>query len=166
MDPYNQYPIEELTENALAKKSQNRKLVARLRKQKPQKLEQNFQRLHEEVFEEINCLNCANCCKTTSPVFTESDINRISRSFKMKPAEFIETYLYMDDEEDYVLQKAPCAFLLDDNTCLIYDIRPKACRDYPHTQRKGIRKRLALSLKNTEICPAVFQIFERLQQEF
>jgi len=94
----------------------------------------------------------------------EADINRIARSFKMKPAEFIEQYLYMDDEEDYVLQESPCAFLLEDNTCLIYEIRPKACRDYPHTNRKGIRKRLGLSLKNTEICPAVFEIFERLQK--
>lgn len=155
---------EGLKEQALAKKSQNRKLSAKLRKWKPQKLEQHFHQLHEEVFEKIDCLQCANCCKTTSPVFTESDINRISRSFKMKPDEFIETYLYMDDEEDYVLQEAPCHFLLEDNKCLIYDIRPIACRDYPHTNRKGIRKRLALSLKNTEVCPAVFEIFERLNK--
>lgn len=156
---------ENLAEQALAKKSQNRKLLSKLKKLKPQKLEQQFHSLHDEVFQEIDCLTCANCCKTTSPVFTESDINRLSRSFKMKPTVFIENYLYMDDEEDYVLQTAPCPFLLEDNTCLVYENRPKACRDYPHTNRKGIRKRLSLSLKNTEVCPAVFEIFERLQKE-
>jgi Fe-S-cluster containining protein len=84
----------------------------------------------------------------------------------MKPKEFIDTYLYMDDEEDYVLHVAPCPFLLEDNTCLVYENRPKACRDYPHTNRKGIRKRLSLSLKNTEVCPAVFEIFERINAIF
>jgi Fe-S-cluster containining protein len=157
---------EGLKEKAVAQKKQNRKLTAKLRKVKPQKLEQTFHHLHEEVFEEIDCLQCANCCKTTSPVFTESDINRLSRNFKMKPKEFIDTYLYMDDEEDYVLHVAPCPFLLEDNTCLVYENRPKACRDYPHTNRKGIRKRLSLSLKNTEVCPAVFEIFERINAIF
>lgn len=156
---------EHLKEKALAKKSQNRKFSAKLRKWKPQKLESTFHQLHDEVFEEIDCLECANCCKTTSPVFTESDINRLSRSFKMKSGVFKETYLYLDHEGDYVLQTAPCPFLLQDNKCLVYEDRPKACRDYPHTNRKGIRKRLSLSLKNTEICPAVFEIFERLQKE-
>jgi Fe-S-cluster containining protein len=133
---------QDLLARAHAKKKENRKLVKQLRKQKPNKLDEAFQILHEEVFEEIDCLSCANCCKTTSPVFTERDISRLAKSFRMKPSQFVEAYLYLDDEEDYVLQQAPCPFLGDDNYCSIYDIRPKACRDYPHTQRKNIYKRL------------------------
>ncbi|MEZ5067203.1 MAG: YkgJ family cysteine cluster protein [Bacteroidia bacterium] len=41
-----------------------------------------------------------------------------------------------------VLKKSPCPFLLDDNHCSIYSIRPQACREYPHTIRKNIYFRL------------------------
>ncbi len=96
--------------------------------------------LHEEEFSRTNCLECANCCKTTGPLFTQKDISRISRHFKMKPGGFIEEYLRLDEENDYVLQQVPCPFLGSDNYCSIYDQRPKACREYPHTDRKDFHK--------------------------
>ena len=74
----------------------------------------------------------------------------------------ITTYLRMDEEGDYVLQKSPCAFLGTDNYCSIYDIRPLACREYPHTDRKNIHQILDLTLKNTEVCPAVADIVVKL----
>ena len=38
--------------------------------------------LHEDQFSKINCLECANCRKTTSPIFTNRDISRISKYLK------------------------------------------------------------------------------------
>ncbi len=32
---------------------------------------------------------------------------------------------------------SPCPFLGDDNYCSVYEARPKACREYPHTDRKN-----------------------------
>ncbi|MBS9525146.1 YkgJ family cysteine cluster protein [Litoribacter ruber] len=125
-----------------------------------------FHREHENSFREIDCLSCANCCKTTSPIFISTDIERISKTLKMKTGEFIDTYLRMDEEGDYVLQKSPCSFLLDDNTCLIYEDRPKACREYPHTDRKNMTGILALTLRNTLVCPAVLRIFQVFSREF
>ncbi|MFK7970850.1 MAG: YkgJ family cysteine cluster protein [Bacteroidia bacterium] len=145
---------------------QNKALLNKLRKIKPNKLDKAFHDLHEEAFSHMDCLDCANCCKTTSPVFTEKDIQRIARHLRMRPAHFTETYLRLDEDEDYVLQESPCAFLLDDNTCMVYDVRPRACRGYPHTDRVGMRKILKLTLKNTEVCPAVFGIWERLREEY
>ena len=66
-------------------------------------------------------------------------------------------------DSDYVLKSSPCTFLADDNTCNIYDVRPKACREYPHTNRKNFEKISALTLKNITICPATFNIVEALR---
>lgn len=69
-----------------------------------------MQELHEDVFAHTDCLTCANCCKTTGPLFTQSDIERISKYLKLKPQQFIETYLRVDEDKDYVLQSVPCTF--------------------------------------------------------
>ena len=71
----------------------------------------------------------------------------------------------MDEEHDYVLQKSPCFFLGEDNKCSIYEDRPLACREYPHTDRKNMHQILNLTLKNVEICPAVVQITEQITSE-
>ena len=78
---------------------------------------------------------------------------------KLKEAHFIEKYLRMDEEGDYVLKSSPCVFLNEtENTCQIYDNRPLACAEYPHTDRKNMIQILDLTVKNTEICPAVASI--------
>jgi len=83
--------------------------------------------LHEEAFSNINCLDCANCCKNHSPTFKTPDIKRISKALRLKESVFIEQYLKIDEDNDYVLQQSPCAFLNADNTCQIYDDRPSDC---------------------------------------
>lgn len=134
-----------------------------LKRTNSRKLDENFHNLHEEVFEEIDCLSCANCCKTTSPIFLPGDIERIAKSLKMKAGAFIDTYLKIDEDNDYVLQNSPCAFLDDENYCIIYEYRPRACREYPHTNRKKIIQLLDLTYKNTLVCPAVLDVVERLK---
>lgn len=127
-------------------------------KKKPKNLDAQFHTGHDRAFSKIDCLNCANCCKTTSPIFRDIDIKRISKSLRLKESEFIRSYLRIDEDKDYVLQKSPCSFLNDDNTCSIYEDRPLACREYPHTDRKNMHQILAITEKNTEICPAVAKI--------
>lgn len=150
-------------EKAIAQKKQNKKLVQKLRKLPSKKLDNLFRENHEEVFDEIDCLACANCCKTTSPIFRDIDIERLSKRLKTSTSDFIDAYLHMDNENDYVLKSSPCTFLQEDNKCSVYEDRPLACREYPHTNRKKMHQILNLSLKNTEVCPAVAQIFENLR---
>ncbi|MEQ8574383.1 MAG: YkgJ family cysteine cluster protein, partial [Fulvivirga sp.] len=107
-----------------------------------------------------------NCCKTTSPIFKDRDIDRLAAHLKMKPGDFIEQYLHLDGENDYVLNVAPCPFLMDDNTCSVYEHRPRACREYPHTDRKKMAGILSLTYKNTMVCPAVLEIVERMKKGF
>ena len=122
--------------------------------------------MHNSVFSNINCLECANCCKTTGPLFTDKDINRIAKHLNYKPSKFTEKYLQIDEDRDYVLKSLPCIFLSKDNSCSIYNLRPKACREFPHTDRIKQSQLLNLTQQNTEVCPAVFKIIEQLKQEF
>lgn len=149
-------------ENAEKRKELNAKLVEKLKRKKPANLDQVFQAAHDKVFEEIDCLQCANCCKTTSPVFYMKDIERAAKALRMKPAHFIDQYLKIDEDKDYILKSAPCPFLDYENYCTIYKDRPTACREYPHTDRKRMVQILDLTLKNTAICPAVARIFNHL----
>src|SRR6056297_112143 len=160
----NQIPIMEIKNRAQDLWQENKIFFARLKKKKPKKLDKTVHELHDEVFQEIDCLDCANCCKSISPTLYDKDIERLSKNLKIKPSQFLEEYLYLDDEGDYVFKQTPCPFLLPDNYCQVYESRPKACREYPHTDRSRFYQLLNLTLKNSLICPAVFELIERLKQ--
>jgi len=118
--------------------------------------------LHQEAFNKIDCLQCANCCKNYSPRFKTPDIKRISRHLKMKEGEFIETYLRLDEEGDYVVKSTPCPFLGPDNYCSIYAERPSDCHRFPYTDEDVIMKRPSLTQKNSTFCPIVYYVLEKL----
>jgi len=139
-----------------------KKTLKKWKQSKSKDLDQKFHAADEQEFKKMDCLTCANCCKTTSPIFRDADIRRISKHLRMKEAQFISNYLKMDDESDYVLQKSPCHFLGTDNKCDIYDVRPLACREYPHTDRKNMYQILDLTVQNTLICPAVSRIVQKI----
>jgi len=140
-------------------------LIKKLKKKKPRNLDDIVQELHDEAFSTFNCLDCANCCKTIGPRLIDKDIERLAKHLKMKISDFIEKYILTDEDGDFVFREHPCPFLLPDNYCMVYENRPKACREYPHTDRKRFYQILDLSHKNCETCPVVFEIFEELKKE-
>lgn len=135
-----------------------KKVFRKMKQAKPNDLDQKFHKGHEAEFKKMDCLSCANCCKTTSPIFRDADIRRISKHLRIKEGKFISDFLRMDEEQDYVLKSSPCSFLDNDNTCSIYDVRPLACREYPHTDRKNMFQVLEITAENSLICPAVARI--------
>lgn len=120
--------------------------------------------LHEEAFQKIDCLQCAACCKNYSPRFKTPDIKRISKHLRMKEGDFIETYLDLDKEGDYVVNSKPCPFLGEDNFCSIYDQRPSDCQRFPYTDEDVILKRPVITLKNSTFCPITYYVLERLRE--
>ncbi len=139
-------------------------LAKNLKKMQPRLLDEYVHELHEKVFEEINCLDCGNCCRTLGPRITSKDIEKMAKATGKKEAAFIQEYLRIDEDQDYVFKSMPCPFLQADNICQIYPSRPKACREYPHTDRKKFFQLIDLSLENTKTCPAVQKIFDQLGQ--
>lgn len=156
--------LKELPKKAKEKQTENKKFFTKLKKKPPKNLDYVMQELHEDEFQKTDCLTCANCCKTTGPLFTNADVERIAKSFRQKPQQFIKNYLRVDDENDYVLQSVPCTFLGPDNYCSIYDVRPKACREFPHTDRKKFQQISNLTMKNVAICPAAYNIVEEMKK--
>ena len=118
--------------------------------------------LHEEAFSKINCLECAACCKNYSPRFKTPDLKRIAKHLKMKEGDFIEKYLVLDQEGDYVVKSKPCPFLGQDNYCGIYDVRPSDCARFPYTDEDVILKRPVITLKNSTFCPITYFVLEKL----
>lgn len=156
--------LKHLPKLAKDKHKENKTFFTKLKKKPPKHLDYIMQDIHEDEFERTDCLDCANCCKTTGPLFTDKDVDRVAKHFRMKPVQFIAQYLRVDEDNDYVLQSVPCTFLGDDNYCSIYDVRPKACREFPHTDRKKFQQISHLTMKNVEICPAAFNIVEEMKK--
>ncbi len=153
-------------EEAKILKAENTKFLNRLKQKPPKKLDVTVQQIHDEVFEEVDCLACANCCSTTSPIITDKDTERIAKHLRMKVVDFEKQYTRFDGDGDRVFLNQPCEFLASDNYCLIYDVRPKACAEYPHTNRKRFHQINKITAANTLICPAVNKVLSKLKEVF
>jgi len=154
----------DIQDESWKKKSQERKTVyARfLKTAKVQKVLKQLPALHEEAFSKIDCLDCAACCKNYSPRFKTPDIKRISKHLGLRESVFIDHYLRLDEDGDYVVKQTPCPFLGMGNKCDIYDVRPSDCSRFPYTDEDVLLKRQAITMKNASFCPAVFYVLEKL----
>jgi len=143
-------------------KEQQKKFKSYLERADKNKVLKALPRLHDLAFEKIDCLQCAACCKNYSPRFKTPDIKRISKHLGLKESAFIETYLNVDEEGDFVVKATPCPFLGTDNYCSIYDVRPSDCARFPYTNEDVFIKRQKLTLKNASFCPIVVSVLEGL----
>lgn len=131
-------------------------------KKKLDKMDTIVHELHNRFSSEINCLQCANCCRSLGPAIYDKDIDRMAKALRMKPSDVVANYLKIDEDGDYVFQSMPCPFLMPDNYCSIYESRPKACREYPHTDRKKFSQIYKLTVKNTQTCPIAYEVLKEL----
>jgi len=143
---------QKLYKNFLAKASKNAVLKA-------------IPELHDQAFARIDCLKCARCCKNYSPRFKTPDIKRISRLLQLKESVFIEKYLRLDEDGDYVAVSKPCPFLAEDNQCSIYENRPSDCKRFPYTDEDVLLKRPRLTQINSTFCPIVVSVLEGLLEK-
>lgn len=148
------------------KKKEIKRFFERLKKLKPNNLDRITNQLHDEAFTDIDCLQCANCCRTTGPLLKDKDIERLSHQLKLKPGVFTERHLRIDEDHDYVFKQLPCPFLGEDHYCRVYESRPNACRNYPHTQQRDIYQKLTITYHNTFICPAVSKVVDGLMKVY
>lgn len=156
--------LKEKIEQAKSNRKDINKYLTKLGKRPPKNLDDTFHELHDEAFQNIDCLDCANCCKTTSPIFYDKDVERMAAHFKVKPATFYNEYLKTDEDGDQVFKSSPCPFLQEDNKCMAYEFRPKACREFPHTNRKRMHQILDITAKNTRLCPAVADLVAKMMK--
>ncbi len=82
------------------------------------------------------CARCGNCCRWPGPVRVDNDeIEEIARFLEMSPDEFRSRFIRLiNDRTALSLTEKPdgsCAFL-EGNDCLIHDVKPNQCRDFPN----------------------------------
>jgi hypothetical protein len=155
-----------IIDRAKKNKNENKKFLEKLKKLAPKDLDQITNQLHDDAFDEIDCLECANCCASTGPLLLNKDIDRLAKSLKQKPSIFAENYLRIDEDNDYVFKQIPCPFLGTDKYCSVYSDRPNACREFPHTQQRNILQKLKITQLNTTICPAVAMVLDGLKENY
>ncbi len=150
----------------LAKKAEaSSKHLFRKHKKIVEKLDDHVAVLHEKYTAQYDCLACGNCCRSLGPFLTDRDIDKIAKALHLKPSAVVEKYIRIDEDGDYVFKIMPCPFLMPDNYCQIYENRPKACKEYPHTDRKKFYQITNLSIKNSHVCPIVYEVLEDLKKE-
>lgn len=125
-----------------------------------EKMDVQIHALHDRYSAEIDCLSCGNCCRSLGPRITDKDVDRLAKHLRMKAVDFVAQYLRTDEDGDLVFKTMPCPFLGADNYCAVYENRPKACREYPHTDRKKFYQIYMLSVENASTCPIVYKVLE------
>ena len=158
------YSPEEL-KTVAAKAEDSFKNFYKKNKKKLEKMDLEIHYLHEQAMAKADCLQCANCCKSLGPAIYDKDIERMAKALKMKPSDVVAQYLRIDEDGDYVFQTMPCPFLMPDNYCMIYENRPKACREYPHTDRKKFYQIYKLTIKNSYTCPVAYEVLDKLRNQ-
>lgn len=157
---------QDIIKNSTTRKKNISKFFTRLLQLNPKDLDRVTHQLHDEAFEEIDCLQCANCCHSTGPLLKDKDIERLAQHQKLKPGHFTEKYLRIDEDGDFVFKKMPCPFLGESKYCNVYEARPNACRNFPHTQQRDIYQKLKITYHNTFICPAVSRVVDGLMKHY
>jgi len=157
--------IEKWKHQKQTKNASQTQYLKKLKNSKNKNIDVLAEKLHNQVFSEIDCLKCANCCTSIPPIIIKSDIKRIAKHLNLTEKQFAEKHLTTDEDGDQVLNASPCKFLLPDNKCSIYDVRPKACRAYPHTNHYEFSRHLFTHIQNTMYCPAVFNIVDLMMKK-
>jgi uncharacterized protein len=158
-------PQKSIKDAATGTEKSHRKVFNTLQQMSPHDVDALFHGAHERVFSYTDCLACANCCKTTPALITSEDVNRIAPSLGLTAKKFRLLYTRTDEDGDEVIKTTPCPFLQSDNACAIYGVRPKSCREYPHTDRKKMKQILAITWENRSVCPAVFDMVESIERD-
>ena len=132
-----------------------------------EELDQQFRRLHEELFADYDCSQCRNCCKMYKGSIPKEDIERDAQYLGITAEQFIDFFLEKEESEaSYSTKHKPCDFLQKDGACKLGECRPDSCKKYPYTNQPERLHSLLGMLDIVEICPVAFEIFERLKKEY
>jgi Fe-S-cluster containining protein len=153
-----------LLQEARSRSREIERFYVRLRSRRVPELDRRFREAHERAFRVVDCTRCGACCRSPGPRLNTADVGRLAAGLGLRPSAFAERYLRTDEDRDTVFSSLPCPFLAQDNLCSVYGSRPKACREYPHTDQKGMRGLLRITARNALLCPAVYLVTEELRR--
>lgn len=130
-------------------------------------LDEQFLRLHNELFEGYDCNRCRNCCKMFYGSIPEGDVQKDAEYLEISKEQFLDFFLQKDKSNgQYLTKHQPCDFLQENGECRLGDCRPENCKKYPYTNQPERLWSLYSVLEAVEVCPVAFEIFERLKEEY
>ena len=130
-------------------------------------LDEQFVKLHDELFAQYDCNRCRNCCKMYHGSIPEEDVEKDALYLGITATNFAEQYLLgKDSEGNYKTKHKPCDFLMADGSCELGDCKPESCKKYPYTNQPERLWSLYSVLDAVSVCPVAFEIYERLKKEY
>jgi len=90
--------------------------------------------------DKYSCTCCGVCCKWPGYVrMTDKEVGEIADFLGLSVAEFTKKYTHLtNDRRNLSLienEQGHCIFLTEDNRCVINDVKPQQCRDFPFKWR-------------------------------
>jgi len=152
----------------IADRNENKNIRFRtfLKGKDSKKLDSIVHRLNKEISSRIDCDQCGNCCMKMVPGVGDKEIDVFSKIENVSRDVFIEKYTEIDEYGDNrILKGIPCRYLKD-KKCSVSDDRPDACKSFPHLHKPHFNSRTLNMLQLYAICPIVFNVFERLKDEY
>lgn len=159
---------DKVKEKAKKKESENFKFRTYLKNHAEEKeLDQQFLRLHKELFTGYDCSQCRNCCKMYKGSIPEEDMERDAQYLGITKEQFIDFFIEKQEwETSYLTKHIPCDFLQEDSSCKLGDCKPNSCKKYPYTDQPERLWSLLSVLETVEVCPVAYEIFESLKREY
>jgi uncharacterized protein len=127
--------------------------------------DRQFQILASEVQQQIDCTRCANCCRYSLVPVNQPEIDDIARHLGITPEAVTRLYTVPDPDAPSlrILRNSAegCVFL-EDNLCMIYEVRPDTCRRFPHVAvgTHSLGGRLSSHARWAALCPIIFNALE------
>jgi Fe-S-cluster containining protein len=123
-----------------------------------------FRRIAREVEQQIDCQKCANCCREPRVSVSGQDIDALARYLEMPPEHIIKEYTVVDrdDRETILRQTEGACVFLDGNLCMVYEARPRACRDFPYvaSDQRSLGGRMSSICNHSSMCPIIYNTLE------
>lgn len=122
-------------------------------------MDQQFLKLHNELFTNYDCSRCRNCCKMFYGSIPAEDLEKDAECLGITKEEFMDSFLSLEKiEEAYQTKHRPCDFLQEDGNCKLGDCRPENCKNYPYTNQSERLWSLYSVLDAVEACPVAYEI--------
>lgn len=154
--------VEEATKK---KEKENNRFRAFLKKcADPDDLDMQFKELHNKIFPLYDCKQCRNCCKLLSAQIPEEEIDRIAVFLNTSREDFISEYLEQDGFGGWIEKHSPCGFLSETGDCILGELCPKSCTNFPYTNQPNRLFSLYSALDTVTVCPVAYEIFEALKE--
>jgi len=148
------------------KKEENKRLRTHMKMRQP--AERVLRKIAEEIEEAIDCTECANCCRVATARVKDREVEILARHIGTTRKVFLRDYCEESADEGLILKRTEtgCVFL-EGNLCSVYEVRPRACEDFPHLAKGdgSLISRMWEMPDRATYCPIAYHTLEAFKEK-